>query len=168
MAKKPCSIDGKMVGFFERVGLKDGIICLDCARRLGIEKPFNEIKLLNDMSIETANSILNGDRKLVEVVAEHDRVLTQNAVRNLQEQSKKVDDHEKKLEKKQQAKAPHCPRCGSKNLQVLGNHRKAFSVGKAVVGGALTGGIGTLAGFAGKKSKKVDVICMNCGKKFKY
>ncbi|MDV7719027.1 hypothetical protein GA840_04080 [Pediococcus ethanolidurans] len=67
-----------------------------------------------------------------------------------------------------EAKAPKCPKCGSKNLQIVGNHRKGFSVGKAVVGGALTGGVGTLAGFAGKKGKKTDMICMNCGKTFKY
>lgn len=33
------------------------------------------------------------------------------------------------------------------------NNRKSFSVNKAVGGAALTGGIGTLAGFAGKKGK---------------
>ncbi|ANK60932.1 hypothetical protein AYR52_06010 [Loigolactobacillus backii] len=64
--------------------------------------------------------------------------------------------------------SPRCPKCGSYNIQVVGNHHKGFSVGKAVVGGALAGGVGTVAGFAGKKGKKTDMICMNCGKKFKY
>ncbi|WP_367365894.1 hypothetical protein [Pediococcus parvulus] len=63
---------------------------------------------------------------------------------------------------------PHCPRCKSKNIQAVGNHRKGFSVGKAVLGGVLVGGVGTLAGFVGKKGKKIDMICMDCGKKFKY
>lgn len=62
----------------------------------------------------------------------------------------------------------HCPRCRSTNIQVVGQHKKGFSVGKAAAGVALTGGIGSLAGFAGKKTKKVDMICMNCGKQFKY
>lgn len=61
-----------------------------------------------------------------------------------------------------------CPRCRSTNVQVVGQHKKGFSVGKAAAGVALTGGIGSLAGFAGKKTKKVDMICMNCGKQFKY
>lgn len=65
-------------------------------------------------------------------------------------------------------KAPKCPKCKSTNVQAVGQHKKGFSVGKAVIGGVLTGGIGAIAGFAGKKTKKVDMICMNCGKQFKF
>lgn len=60
-----------------------------------------------------------------------------------------------------------CPKCGSQNIQPLGVHKKGFSVGKAVVGGALTNGFGAIAGFAGKRTKKTDFVCMNCGKQFK-
>lgn len=60
-----------------------------------------------------------------------------------------------------------CPHCGSTNVQPLGQHRKGFSVGKAVGGAVLTGGVGALAGFAGKKTKQTDFVCMNCGKQFK-
>ena len=59
-----------------------------------------------------------------------------------------------------------CPKCKSHNVQFAGNNRKGFSVGKAVAGAALTGGVGTLAGFAGKKGKKNTFICMDCGKSF--
>lgn len=59
-----------------------------------------------------------------------------------------------------------CPKCGSSNLQVLGNKKKGFSVGKAVGGALLAGGIGTLAGFAGKKGK-YEVFCMDCGHRWK-
>ncbi|MCT3438551.1 hypothetical protein EFQ24_01415 [Limosilactobacillus fermentum] len=59
-----------------------------------------------------------------------------------------------------------CPRCGSKNIQLAGKHRKGFSVGKAVGGAALTGGIGALAGFAGKQTGKSDWVCLDCGKSF--
>lgn len=61
----------------------------------------------------------------------------------------------------------YCPHCGSTNIQPLGSHRKGFSVGKAVGGAVLTGGIGALAGFAGKKTKQTDFVCMDCGKQFK-
>ena len=44
-------------------------------------------------------------------------------------------------------------------------NKKAFSVGKAVGGAVLTGGIGTLAGFAGKKGKK-QWHCQECGNIF--
>lgn len=59
-----------------------------------------------------------------------------------------------------------CPKCKSTNIQVVGQNRKAFSVGKAVAGGLLTGGIGTLVGFAGKKGK-TECFCTECGKRFK-
>lgn len=68
-------------------------------------------------------------------------------------------------------KAPRCPKCKSTNVQAVGQHKKGFSVGKAVVGTVLTGGlgaVGVLAGFAGKKTKKIDMICMDCGKQFKF
>ncbi len=65
-----------------------------------------------------------------------------------------------------EVKKPHCPNCHSTNIQPLGQHRKGFSVGKAVGGAVLTGGVGTLAGFAGKKTKKTTFVCMDCGKQF--
>ena len=46
------------------------------------------------------------------------------------------------------------------------NNRKGFSIGKAVGGAILTGGIGTLAGFAGKKGKN-EWHCSDCGRTFK-
>lgn len=46
------------------------------------------------------------------------------------------------------------------------NNRKGFSVGKATGGALLTGGIGLLAGFAGKKGKN-EWYCNNCGRTFK-
>lgn len=60
------------------------------------------------------------------------------------------------------AKNVKCPKCKSTNIQVLGNNKKGFSVGKAIGGAVLTGGIGVLAGFAGKKGK-YDVFCQDCG-----
>ena len=59
-----------------------------------------------------------------------------------------------------------CPKCKSTNIQVLGNDRKSFSVGKAVGGFMFAGGIGSLAGFLGKKGK-YEVFCGDCGKRFK-
>lgn len=58
-----------------------------------------------------------------------------------------------------------CPKCKSTNIQVIGNNRKGFSVGKAIGGALLTGGIGALAGFAGKKGK-YDCFCAECGNRF--
>lgn len=64
------------------------------------------------------------------------------------------------------AKKMKCPKCKSVNIQVVGNNRKAFSVGKAVGGALLGGGIGAVAGFFGKKGK-TECFCGDCGKRFK-
>lgn len=58
------------------------------------------------------------------------------------------------------------PKCRGTNIEVLGNKRKGFSIGKAVGGALLTGGIGTLAGFAGWKGK-YEVFCKDCGYRWK-
>lgn len=61
--------------------------------------------------------------------------------------------------------AVKCPKCKSTNVQVMGDNKKGFSVGKAVGGAILTGGVGLLAGFLGKKGK-YDVFCQSCGHRF--
>ena len=55
-----------------------------------------------------------------------------------------------------------CPNCGSTSLSA---NKKGFGIGKAVVGAALTGGIGLVAGNIG--AKKVWVTCLNCGHRWK-
>lgn len=60
----------------------------------------------------------------------------------------------------------HCPKCRSLNVQFMQNNRKGFSVGKAAGGAILTGGIGALVGFTGKKGKKNQWYCNNCGRTF--
>lgn len=56
-----------------------------------------------------------------------------------------------------------CPRCGSPSLSA---NKKGFGMGKAVVGTLAFGVIGgVLAGSIG--SKKIEVTCLKCGKKFK-
>ena len=62
-------------------------------------------------------------------------------------------------------KRAQCPNCDSLNVQIMGTKKKGFSVGKAVVGGVLTGGIGLMAGFIGKK-KGYDFYCGDCGNTF--
>lgn len=61
--------------------------------------------------------------------------------------------------------AMKCPRCRSTNVTFMDNKRKNFSVGKAVAGTVLTGGIGSIAGFAGKKGKD-RWHCTDCGNVF--
>lgn len=55
-----------------------------------------------------------------------------------------------------------CPKCSGTHIQYMGNNKKGFSVGKAVGGTFLVGGIGSLAGFVGKKGKN-QFLCSDCG-----
>jgi len=55
----------------------------------------------------------------------------------------------------------YCPKCLSTSLS---GHKKGFGIGKAVVGAAMTGGIGLIAGNIG--AKKVRITCLNCGHQF--
>lgn len=61
-----------------------------------------------------------------------------------------------------QAEGMRCPNCQSKNIEI---HQKGFSAGKALVGGLLTGGIGLVAGFHGRK--QLIAHCLNCGHDWK-
>ena len=84
----------------------------------------------------------------------------------LKESAKASDDLAKiQKQKKMDKNAIKCPHCNSKNVQFMQQKKKGFSVGKAVGGAVLTGGIGTLAGFAGKKGKK-QWHCQECGNIF--
>lgn len=54
-----------------------------------------------------------------------------------------------------------CPKCGSTSLSA---DKKGFGIGKAVVGAAVAGPIGLVAGNIG--SKRVRVTCLKCGHQF--
>lgn len=84
----------------------------------------------------------------------------------LKESAKTSNDLAKiQKQKKIDKNAIKCPHCNSKNVQFMQQNKKGFSVGKAVGGAVLTGGIGTLAGFTGKKGKK-QWHCQECGNIF--
>lgn len=105
---------------------------------------------------------------LIAILSEIDGLEISKAVKGLSNmRSDALEAHNQATkERKAEKQKIKCPKCKSTNLQHAGNKKKGFSVGKAVGGAVLTGGIGTLAGFAGKKGKKENWICLDCGKKF--
>lgn len=66
------------------------------------------------------------------------------------------------LQKEQYDKILKCPRCGSTSLS---SNKKGYGIGKGLVGAALVGPLGLIAGNIG--SGDVKITCLNCGHKFK-
>lgn len=62
-------------------------------------------------------------------------------------------------------KTIQCSSCQSPDVHFMERDKKTFSVKKAVGGAILTGGIGAIAGFAGKKGKN-QWFCKNCNQIF--
>ena len=76
-------------------------------------------------------------------------------------QTGETQHEEKTLSKRQRIKENGiacCPKCGSTSLTA---NKKGFGVGKAVIGTAVAGPIGLVAGNKG--AKKVRITCLNCG-----
>lgn len=112
--------------------------------------------------------------EILKTKVENGETLTDNEIRTLSARGVNVDGAEKAWESArkstsaitEESNGPKCPICHSGNIQLLGQNKKGFSIGKAAGGALLTGGIGLLAGFAGKKGQ-YEWICMNCSNRFK-
>jgi transcription elongation factor Elf1 len=84
--------------------------------------------------------------------------------RELEEMRRQTEQQRKQfaLQKEQYDNMMKCPRCGSTSLS---GNKKGYGIGKGLVGAALLGPVGLIAGNMG--AKKVIVTCMSCGYKFK-
>lgn len=82
----------------------------------------------------------------------------------LEEARKQTEQQRQQLQfqRKQYDEMMKCPRCGSTSLS---GNKKGYGVGKGVVGAAIFGPLGLVAGNIG--SGKVMVTCMKCGYKFR-
>ncbi|MGM9567338.1 MAG: helix-turn-helix domain-containing protein [Clostridia bacterium] len=82
----------------------------------------------------------------------------------LEEKRKQTENQNRQLQlqHKQYEEMMRCPRCGSTSLS---GNKKGYGIGKGVVGAAIFGPLGLVAGNIG--SSKVVVTCMKCGHKFK-
>ena len=75
--------------------------------------------------------------------------------------AKEEQEAQEARQREEESKVVKCPKCGSKDLSA---NKKGFGIGKAVVGHALVGGIGLVAGNIG--AKKIRITCLNCGHEF--
>ena len=75
--------------------------------------------------------------------------------------AKIAEDKLKKNEMDEQG-IPYCPKCLSTSLSA---QKKGGSIVKGLVGGAILGPVGLLAGGIGRN--KMDLYCLKCGNKFR-
>lgn len=137
---KQCGICSKKIGMFTGkyiINNKTECVCANCLKNLVLSKRSVLLtpKLLKNLTLDT---ILNNPQSIGK--------------------EKDISDYAKddKI---------ICPNCNSINIQFMQQDKKAFSVGKAAAGTVLTGGVGSLAGFAGKKGNK-QWFCKNCNTTF--
>lgn len=137
-SKKECASCGNKLSFGDSYILKDeSKICGECLTKAGFNYGSTDIAFLkNNVTLDTL----------------------------FDNQSQNGIVHQKNIQTTD-SNAIKCPKCNSANVQFMQQDKKAFSVGKAVGGTVLTGGVGALAGFAGKKGKK-QWFCQNCNSIF--
>ncbi|MDG6125142.1 SHOCT domain-containing protein [Lactococcus formosensis] len=134
--KSHCASCDKKINFANRMKLKDNsFICMGCFNKTGLTLGGYEEEYFKKNV--TITNLFEDHKSLIK----HDDIVQNNP------------------------NAIKCPKCKSTNVQFMQQGKKAFSVGKAVGGAVLTGGIGSLAGFAGKKGKK-QWFCQNCNSTF--
>lgn len=93
---------------------------------------------------------------------QHESLKFQQQQMRDQQEAMRIQQKQLQVQQQQYNSMMRCPRCGSTSLS---GNKTGFGVGKAVIGAALIGPIGLVAGNLG--AKKVVVTCMKCGKKFK-
>ncbi|MEK5038830.1 DUF4428 domain-containing protein [Sporosarcina sp. FSL K6-3457] len=137
---KLCAICEKEASIMDRRKIaNDDFLCMDCFKKATSLTTKQMLKLKTVTADEIRESIIKSGHK----IKKH----TPPTLEELEEQLNPTIK---------------CPKCASKNLQFMQNNKKAFSVGKAAGGAILTGGVGALAGFAGKKGDD-QWRCNNCG-----
>lgn len=145
-----CPVCDRPIGVFKRIPVKDGVVCSECFMKAGLMGAFHsklvevwEVVVMCDMSDDEKRQHIEKKRQKMqdERMADIQQQIRENNV-----PVKRVDN------------TPHCPKCGSTFISA---NQKGFGVGKAVIGAAVAGPIGLVAGNAG--AKKVFITCLNCG-----
>lgn len=113
---------------------------------------------VNGFLEDTSKELIIEDKEKVGVFQQLNRESREQVETKLKS---KQAEKEKLIELEKQG-IPYCPKCKSTSLTTA---NKKLSLGRAAVGGALLGGTGAVLG--GLTSKKIDLVCMNCGHKFK-
>ncbi len=151
----------------------DSVFCSSCGKRIFIEDDFSSA-LTDGTRCPQCGATIPADANFctncctplsetaIETVKKRNDLQLQQAQIQMQAMALKAQQEQLQIQKIQYESMAKCPRCGSTSLS---GNKKGFGIGKAVLGAAVAGPFGLVAGNIG--AKKVLVTCMKCGKKFK-
>jgi hypothetical protein len=131
---------------------------------------YEQVNILTSRDIYEAKHSIQPDktkdlRQQIEKEHEH-RKAKENSFLEWANKQTEIQDEKKRELKERLAQydrggIPYCPKCHSTTLSA---NKKGFGIGKAVIGNALIGPIGLIAGNIG--AQKVRVTCLKCGHQF--
>ena len=145
-----CSSCGKRLESSAEVIPSDTIVCPNCGAYNSKDSNF------------CSNCRTPLSQTALKNTEEQGELQLQQAQLKMQAMALKAQQEQLQLQQQQYSSMARCPRCGSTSLS---GNKKGFGIGKAVVGAALVGPLGLVAGNIG--AQKVQVTCLKCGKKFK-
>lgn len=159
------------ISYIEGVSNKAGFLYINFINSNGELKKedivFNYVynDIVDEVVKGISNYLKNPDNPLV--IKQKEKVgffnqINKEAKKNVITKVEQDKEEKERLLKLQKEGVPYCPKCKSTSLTTT---NKKLSLGRAAVGGVLLGGTGAVLG--GLTSKKVELLCMNCGHKFK-
>lgn len=144
-----CPVCDQPIGVFKSVRLKDGVVCKDCFEKSRLKSAGFSPQLIEIWEVVTMCD-MSEDEKLQYIEKKREKARQEFEVMRTRMEEATV--------RQTSPPVPTCPKCGSTSITA---NQKGFGVGKAVVGAALAGSIGLVAGNVG--AKKVRITCLNCG-----
>ena len=142
--------------------------CMKCGTKITLGNQKSDIEIVSENKKQTfAQKLLYGNSGATSY-SEYKQKISDGEFAPTQKQKTEKQIIEKPLSRHQRIKRNKknavacCPKCGSTSLSA---NKKGFGIGKAVVGSAIIGPIGLVAGNKG--AKKVRITCLNCGHQWK-
>lgn len=144
-----CPVCDQAFGLFKGYQLKDGVVCKACFEKSGLKQAGFPPKFVEVWEVVTLCDMTDADK------LQHIEKKREQMRQAFEATRVRMEDA---ATRQTAPPAPVCPKCGSTSISA---NQKGFGVGKAVIGAAVAGPIGLVAGNAG--AKKVFITCLNCG-----
>lgn len=150
---KECVVCEKKAGLL-KYRLSDGLyVCSDCVVKSGCMQRGKSPKELDTADMCKLCSV--DDSKKDDYIKMLSR---QQDARDAEREARATAEFLRQRSATESENQARCPKCGSTSIS---GDKKGYGIGKGVVGAAVAGPLGLVAGNLG--AKKVRVTCLNCG-----